>query len=403
MTETPKPARRAGHGEDTIYWDKSKNRYIGAISLGYTPAGKRRRPKVSGATKAEVRQKLREKRREIEGGINSSPSYTVEHAVNDWLRRGLKGRSQSSVKAYTSLARNHVIPDLGKAKLRELQADEVDDWLEGKSEKLSRETLKRIRSILHRSIAHAQRRGCVGVNVADFVDLPEGKGGRPSKSLNLEQAKAVLTTRRGSWIHAYVVLALLVGVRTEEERALVWAHVHTDVGEGERPHVDVWRSVRREGETKTRLSRRSLAMPEQAASVMTAYRKAQQEECSKAGRRWSVEDLVFPGPTGTQRSSTNVRKNLRSLLKEAALKCPEVEFRQPEEWTTRELRTSFVSLLSAIGVPIETIAQLVGHSGTAVTERVYRKQIRPVIAGGAEAMDTIFTSDDRSAQKPADE
>jgi integrase len=56
----------------------------------------------------------------------------------------------------------------------------------------------------------------------------------------------------------------------------------------------------------------------------------------------------------------------------------------------RELRHSFVSLLSDAGVPIEKIARLVGHTGTATTELVYRKQIRPVVAGGAQVMDSLF-------------
>jgi integrase len=43
-----------------------------------------------------------------------------------------------------------------------------------------------------------------------------------------------------------------------------------------------------------------------------------------------------------------------------------------EDWTPRELRHSFVSLMSDKGVPIETIADLVGHAGTRVTEKVYR-------------------------------
>ena len=59
-------------------------------------------------------------------------------------------------------------------------------------------------------------------------------------------------------------------------------------------------------------------------------------------------------------------------------------------WTPRELRHSFVSLLSDAGVSIEEIARLVGHRGTVVTEAVYRKQLRPVITEGAEAMDRIF-------------
>ncbi|MEU6778729.1 hypothetical protein ABZ912_05955 [Nonomuraea angiospora] len=59
-------------------------------------------------------------------------------------------------------------------------------------------------------------------------------------------------------------------------------------------------------------------------------------------------------------------------------------------WTPREMRHSFVSLLSDSGVPLEDIARLVDHSGTAVTETVYRKQIRPVLLQGAAAMNTIF-------------
>jgi hypothetical protein len=41
-------------------------------------------------------------------------------------------------------------------------------------------------------------------------------------------------------------------------------------------------------------------------------------------------------------------------------------------------------------VPLGDIAQLVGHSGTTVTELVYRHQIRPVIQTGATVMDRLF-------------
>ena len=57
------------------------------------------------------------------------------------------------------------------------------------------------------------------------------------------------------------------------------------------------------------------------------------------------------------------------------------------EWL---LRHSFVSLLSDDGMAIEQISRLVGHSGTSVTELVYRKQIRPVVEDGAMTMDRLF-------------
>jgi integrase len=78
-----------------------------------------------------------------------------------------------------------------------------------------------------------------------------------------------------------------------------------------------------------------------------------------------------------------VRRELRRALRLV----PGID---PSEWTPRELRHSFVSLLSDAGVSIEEISRLVGHRGTSVTELVYRHQIRPVIQTGATVMDSIF-------------
>lgn len=91
---------------------------------------------------------------------------------------------------------------------------------------------------------------------------------------------------------------------------------------------------------------------------------------------------------GTELDAANVRREFRKVLT-AAAQMPGIEI-DPREWTPRETRTSFVSILSDGGIPLEEISRLVGHSSTAVTEEVYRKQIRPVIQTGAIAMDGIF-------------
>jgi len=36
-------AKRRGHGEDAIYFAADKNRYIGAVSVGFGPDGRRLR------------------------------------------------------------------------------------------------------------------------------------------------------------------------------------------------------------------------------------------------------------------------------------------------------------------------------------------------------------------------
>ena len=51
MSETK--VQRPGFGEDGIYLDAARNRYMGAISLGFGPDGKRIRRKVSGKTRQD--------------------------------------------------------------------------------------------------------------------------------------------------------------------------------------------------------------------------------------------------------------------------------------------------------------------------------------------------------------
>ena len=81
--------------------------------------------------------------------------------------------------------------------------------------------------------------------------------------------------------------------------------------------------------------------------------------------------------------AANVRRDFRRVAVTAGL--------DDRMWTPRELRHSFVSLLSDGGVPIEQIARLIGHAGgSKVTEAVYRKQLRPVIDDGATVMDRVF-------------
>ena len=92
---------------------------------------------------------------------------------------------------------------------------------------------------------------------------------------------------------------------------------------------------------------------------------------------------MFATAVGSEMDPANVRRDLRRALKL-------VPGLDPEDWTPRELRHSFVSLFSDAGVPVGMISQLVGHSGTTVTELVYRHQIRPVIQTGATVMDQLF-------------
>ncbi|MGH3380295.1 MAG: site-specific integrase, partial [Actinoallomurus sp.] len=375
-----------GKYEATIYPERGG--WTGALSVGFGPDGKRTRIKKKGRTKTVVKEKLVKAAADLDAGIKAAEGYTVADAVNDWLSKGLKGRDESTISTNRILAEKHVLPLIGARKLKQLTADEVDDWLDGLTDKLATRSLRGVHSILKRAIRQAQARDRVLRNVAELVTTPKGRVGRPSNALTQEQATAVLDKAKTSRLHAYVVLSLMTGVRTEEARALRWDHVvaWVDKNTGWRPvttvgfdheklAIYVWRSVRAGGDTKTEKSRRTLELPDEVTETLREHRKRQAAERLTAGELWQDRNLVFCSPVGTALDAANVRRAFRLITKKAGV---------GEQWTPRELRHSFVSIMSDSDVSIETIADLCGHAGTAVTEEVYRHQLKPVITKGAE-------------------
>ncbi|MEU4698894.1 site-specific integrase [Nonomuraea dietziae] len=198
--------------------------------------------------------------------------------------------------------------------------------------------------------------------------------------------EAVLKAAEPAILYAYVVLSLLIGARTEELRALTWSLVdlegQPDADPPIPPSIMVWHSVRVGGDTKTQKSRRTLALPRRCVDALRGHRERQALAKKKAGKLWQENNLVFASKHGTELDAANVRRALRVILKRTDL--------NPDEWTPRELRHSFVSPMSDAGVVVEDIARLVGHKGTVVTEKVYRRQLRPVLLEGAEVMNQIF-------------
>jgi integrase len=155
------------------------------------------------------------------------------------------------------------------------------------------------------------------------------------------------------------------------------------------PSIMVWHSVRSGRDTKTKKSRRTLALPKRCVEALRFHHVLQAQQRRAAGKRWQEHDLVFASTVGTERNANNVLRSFRAILRKTNLVA--------EQWTPRDLRHSFVSVLSHSGMPIEEISRLVGHNSTEVTETVYRHQIRPVLLAGAEAMNDVFPEADKNA------
>jgi integrase len=381
---------RRARGDGGLHWDQRRQRWVATATVGYDGRGKRLVRHGYGRTKTEAKAKLRDLLRNREDGVVlTRDGYTVRQAVEDWLEHGLSNRDKATRDANRHLCEKHVLPYLGARKLRDLTATEVDRWLATLATSLSTRTLQGVRACLNRAVRRAMARDKVKRNVVELTEVPTGLPGRPSKAMTAQQADDVITKTASDRMHPYIVVSLLTGARTEELRALRWEHVHlegrSDITPPVPPFVEVWRSVRAGGDTKTMKSRRTIALPDLCVRALLTQRAQQDAERSAAGEQWYETGWVFTTRLGTAMDAANVRRDLRRAL-------ARIPGLNPEEWTPRELRHSFVSLLSDAGVPIEDVSRLVGHSSTSVTELVYRHQIRPVIQSGATIMDRLFGS-----------
>jgi integrase len=231
-----------------------------------------------------------------------------------------------------------ILAVIGVRKLRDLTAADVRQALAAMAAGYSTAAVSMGHLALKRAIRHAEASDLVSRNVAALADTPKGQEGRPSKSLTLDQAVAVITAARtlpvmelrpglkdvrrpAALMHGYITLSLLCGLRTEEARALRWAHVDLDGDPAASPpvppHIAIWRSVRAHGETKTERSRRTLGLPVMAVQALRAWSGSQADERNAAGEAWQDTGLVFTTHHGAALDAGNVRKMFRRICTEA--------------------------------------------------------------------------------------
>lgn len=380
---------------DSRYHRYCRGRWRGVLSKGFGPDGKRRRYKVSGRTKQDVVDALKKKSEELDAGLSTSRSYTVEAAAREWLEYGLPGRSERTREVYRD-ALAPLLAKIGRRPLRDLTAGEVGAGLRSLAGDLSSRSLQIAHNSLRRAIRYAEANGKVGRNVAGLIDTPKGQAGRRRRAFTLPQAAVLIVAARSrpvlemhgglkdprrpaSLMHAYIVVSLMAGVRPEEARAIGWEQ---DVNlDGNPPSVAVLRADRAGGDTKTRTSRRALQLAQMAVGSLREWQMDQAAEREAAGSRWQDTGLVFTTATGTPLGARHVRKMFQDVCERAGL---------GRDWAPRDLRHTFVSLLSEDGMAIEKIARLAGHASSHVTETVYRQELRPVLQDGAEVMDRLF-------------
>ena len=371
---------RRGKGEGSIY-RRSDGQWVGSVDLGLQ-GGRRRRKAVYGKTQREVREKLRELQRVVEGGSVPAPAnLTVSRFLEDWLERFLPGTvSPRTERIYRNAVGAYIVPTVGSVKLRQLSPAHVSEMLSALEAKgYAPETRRIARAVLRRALRRAEQEGILTRNVAaiaDGVKIPHREG----RTLTPEQAKVFLGAVKGDRLEAAYVVALALGLRRGELLGLSWDDVEL---EDTMPLVRIRRQLLRHSgqgvllaDLKTAGSRRTLHLSQPIVDLLRVHRTRQSEEKRASGIWQNSANLVFTSTIGTPLDPEAFGRTVPRICKKAEL----------GHWSIHELRHSCASLLLAMGVPLEVVSDTLGHASIRVTMDVYGHLLAPSRMHAAEAM-----------------
>lgn len=381
---------RRSRGDGSVFFDAARGCWVGSVDIGRDPqTGRRRRRKVSGQTKTECRDNLDELRREFaRTGTVAPRNVTVGKIVRDLLDAPpAEWRSPSTIAVNTREC-ERIIDQLGSARLVKLTPGDVERFLSRMARGgLATKTISGSKGILARAIRRAQRDGLVGRNVAELAETPRGTRAE-SKSMTLEQIRALFASGLTTWWRAYIMTGILCGLRPGELTGLTWDDVDFDAGVirvrhslKEVPAGDGKTTVLQLEDLKTEQSRRTLQLPARVGEALRALRTAQAADRLRLGQHYGDMGLVFGGNAGQPLRRQAVNRQFKSICKAAGL---------GTGWHPHEQRHTFVSVLSDSGVDIEVIADAAGHINSNVTRTVYRHQIADKVTRTSDAMDQIF-------------
>ncbi len=356
---------KRGNGEGTI--SRRKNGGWTAQYVVHTAEGRKRRT-VYGKTRQEVAAKLAKALTDREHGlVFDAGALTVGEYLYRWLSDCLQDTVKpSTYSSYDQLVRKHIVPALGRVRLKALASAHVRGLLRDKLDAgLSPRTVQYIRFVLRKALDQAVTDNMIPRNPAASVKSPQVRR-EEIKPLSPEQSRLFLraATNAEDRLQALYVLAIHCGLRQGELLALKWEDVDLEAGT-----LQVRRSLSgsKDGRPtfntpKTAKSRRRVRLTAGATDALKRHRKRQLEERMKVAGLWRDYGLVFTTEIGTPLDRHNlVERAFKPLLKKAGL--PKIRF--------HDLRHTCATLLLSRGVHPKIVQEFLGHATIAITLDTY--------------------------------
>lgn len=210
----------------TSVYKRKDGRWEGYVIYTDPDTGEEDKKSFYGAKRAEVNRKVNTFIDKIEAGDYSDISKVT---LEGWLRKYLEvycaSLEQTTRDGYSVYIDKHIIPSIGKIKLKELKSLHIQKFYnEERAKGYKEKTILQEHRILKRALNKAAANGLIGKNPVDGVDAPSPEDYEPSIYTE-EQFSLLLEKMKGHRMEAAILIAGMCGLRRSELLGLTWEDI----------------------------------------------------------------------------------------------------------------------------------------------------------------------------------
>lgn len=340
--------------------------------------GKQIQKSVYAKTQKEVSKKLTEITRSLDTGTYAdAENMTLQAWMQTWLETYVKGKvKHSTYCAYEKDCRVHIVPFLGRVKLRALRSPMVQDFYnyltDGKG--LSPKTVKNIHGVLHEALSKARKVGYIYTNYTEDCEMIKATR-KEISPLSTEDVKKFLEAASEHKYRDIFLFTLFTGVRQGEALGLTWDCINFDDGA-----VVINKQLQ--------LKRGSGGVYELTPTKSSTSRTIYPPDLVMGILRdlWSLDvkynewNLVFVNEQGGHLGASAILKSFKRLVKRIGI--PDARF--------HDLRHTFAVISLQEGDNIKTVQRALGHATVAFTLDVYGHVSREMQENSKSRMDNYI-------------
>lgn len=378
---------RSAKGSGTIR-QRDNGTWEARITIGVDGrTGKQKRKSISGKTKKEVMQKMRQLLVQVDAGTYEEPSkMTVAEWLGEWMTTFCENqRKPYTLRGYESNIRIHINPHIGGMKLHDLRGLHIQKMYNALSDGgLAPKTIKNIAAVLHKALDVAVKQGYMTSNPCDSAETPKASQ-HEVKPLTDAEIPEFLAALDGEPMGNAYALCLFAGLREGECLGLSWKQVDFEKGT-----ITINQQLQKErGKGNGYVIReftksnkpRTIKPPAIAFQYLQAERSKQLKARLAAGPLWdNPNDLVFTNEFGRNYAIFTFYIKFKRIA--ASIGRPDAR--------PHDLRHTAATVAIASGADVKSVQSLLGHATASFTLNVYAHTSEKMMEDTAARMENYY-------------